>query len=42
VAILLGDCYLQLGEYDRGLTLLARWAKTAGDNPDSYGLRIGG
>lgn len=34
VAILLGDCYLQLGKYDRALTLLAPLARAAGDNPD--------
>jgi tetratricopeptide (TPR) repeat protein len=34
VAILLGDCYLKLGSYDRALTLLAPLARQAGDNPD--------
>jgi len=30
VAICFGDCYLQLGEYDRGLTLLAPLARRPG------------
>jgi tetratricopeptide (TPR) repeat protein len=34
VAILLGDCYLVLGQEDRALALLAPLAKTAGDNLD--------
>ncbi len=33
-ATLLGDCDLKLGQYDRALTLLAPFAKEAGDNPD--------